>query len=177
MPSPPRIRTAGSADARAIARVFAPYATGTVVTFETTPPSEETWSRLIEGLTATGHPFLVAERDGEVLGFAYASPWRTKPAYRQTVEDSVYVAEGNQGVGVGRALLNELLERCRLAGFRTVVAVIALTGHPASVALHASLGFSDVGTIHNAGSKLGVWVDTHLMQLDLSTPGGEGPRR
>jgi L-amino acid N-acyltransferase YncA len=105
--------------------------------------------------------------DGHVVGYAYASPWRPKPAYRHTVEDSVYVAPGWSGRGVGSALLGSLLDACARAGVRQVVAVIADTGSDASAALHRRFGFARVGRLTAVGHKHGRWVDTVLMQRSL----------
>jgi phosphinothricin acetyltransferase len=109
---------------------------------------------------------------GSTTGYAYAAPWRPKPAYRHTVEDSVYLAPDRTGRGLGRRLLDALLTRCAQAGVRQVVAVIADTGDGASVALHRSFGFADVGRLTGVGRKHGRWVDTVLMQCDLTAHSG-----
>ena len=123
-------------------------------------------------MTGRGLPFLVATMGGGVAGFAYASPWRPKPAYRYTVEDSVYLAPDRTGQGLGRALLGALLIRCAQADVRQVVAVIADSGDGASVALHRSFGFAHVGRLTAVGHKHGRWVDTVLMQRDLTAAAG-----
>jgi L-amino acid N-acyltransferase YncA len=110
--------------------------------------------------------------DGQVIGYAYASPWRPKPAYRYTVEDTIYLLPGWTGKGVGRALLDRLLADCARAGAQQVIAVIADTGDDASAALHRAFRFSDAGRLTGVGHKHGRWVDTVLMQRDLSTNGG-----
>jgi phosphinothricin acetyltransferase len=110
----------------------------------------------------------VAGDGGSVCGFAYAGPWRPKSAYRYTVEDSVYLAPGWTGRGIGTALLTELLRRCAETGVRQVIAVIADTGTPASAALHDYLGFAEVGKLPKVGCKHGRWIDTVLMQKDLT---------
>lgn len=139
------IGPAAPADLERVAAVFAHYVTGSVVTFEDTPPSVADWRQRLDDVTGRGLPFLVASMGGEVAGYAYASPWRLKPAYRQTVEDTVYLAPDRTGRGLGRALLGALLARCAQADVRQVVAVIADAGDGASVALHRSLGFAHAG--------------------------------
>ncbi len=161
------IGAAAPADLERVAAIFAHYVTGSVVTFEDTPPSVADWRQRLDDLARLGLPFLVAKTGGEVAGYAYAAPWRPKPAYRHTVEDSVYLAPDQTGRGLGRLLLEGLLTRCAQAGVRQVVAVIADTGDAASVALHRSFGFADVGRLTGVGRKHGRWIDTVLMQCDL----------
>jgi L-amino acid N-acyltransferase YncA len=163
------IGPATPADLAGVADVFAHYVTGSLVTFEETPPAPADWRRRLDDLAGLGLPFLVARTGGEVAGYAYASPWRPKPAYRHTVEDSVYIAPGRTGRGLGRALLGPLLTRCADAGARQVVAVIADADSEASVALHRSFGFVDAGRLTAVGHKHGAWIDTVLMQRDLTT--------
>jgi phosphinothricin acetyltransferase len=163
----PVISPAAPADLEAVAGIYAHYVTGTVVTFEETPPTVADWQVRLDDLALRGLPFLVAHVDGEVAGYAYAGPWRPKPAYRHTVEDSVYLAPGHTGRGIGRALLEALLDGCEAAGVRQVVAVIADTGSDASAALHRRLGFAQVGRLTAVGRKHGRWVDTVLMQRAL----------
>ncbi len=158
------IRSAKASDASEVAKIFAHYVDETVVTFETIAPSPREWAARIESGAENGYPFLVAETERTVVGYAFAGPWRTKPAYGFTVEDSVYLAPGSQGSGLGRALLSELLDRCDDAGFMTVVAVIADTGSSASATLHRSMGFEDVGVLKRVGFKHDRWIDTLLMQ-------------
>jgi L-amino acid N-acyltransferase YncA len=154
-------------DLAAVAGIFAHYVTSTVTTFEETSPTVDDWQRRLDDLTTQGLPFLVARIDGETVGYAYVSPWRPKPAYRHTVEDSVYLAPGWTGRGLGRALLEALLHECEQAGARQVVAVIADTGSEASAVLHRRLGFVHVGRLTGVGHKRGQWVDTILMQRAL----------
>ena len=155
-------------DLDAIADIYAHYVTGTVATFDEVPPSLAEWRRRLDDLTERGLPFLVAKIGDVVVGYAYAGPWRPKPAYRHTLEDSVYLAPGWTGRGLGRALLESLLRGCEEAGARQVVAVIADTGSDASAALHSSLGFVHVGRLSGVGHKHGRWVDTVLMQRALT---------
>jgi L-amino acid N-acyltransferase YncA len=163
----PVIRAAGPADLEPVTAIFAYYVTTTVTTFEEVPPTAADWQWRLEDLADRNLPFLVAEDDGAICGFAYASPWRPKPAYRHTVEDTVYVCPARTGRGLGRALLGALLTGCEQAGTRQVIAVIADTGSDASVALHRRLGFEQAGRLRRVGRKHGQWIDTVLMQRDL----------
>ena len=149
------VRAATEADAKAVAAIYAPYATDTAVTFETVPPTVAEWQARLDGLAGLGLPFLVARTGGEVAGYAYASPWRPKPAYRHTVEDTVYLAPGETGRGLGRRLLAELLARAGQAGARQMVAVIADAGadSEASVALHRAFGFAHAGGRHDSDAS------------------------
>ena len=161
------IRPAGQGDLAAVAGILEFYVMHSVATFEEDPPGAPQWHERLGKLAERGLPFLVAEADGAVAGYAYASPWRPKPAYRHTVEDSVYLAPGQRGRGLGRRLLESLLAGCADAGVRQVIAVIAGSGDPASVALHRACGFADVGRLTQVGYKHGRWIDTLLMQRGL----------
>ena len=167
-PARPLIRPARPADCAAIAEIFAGYVTGTVITFQLTPPAPAYWEDRLGELTAAGLPFLVAEDAGRVAGYAYLSPWRPQPAYRHTAEDTVYLRPDQTGRGLGRRLLTELLSQGAAAGIRQVIAVIADTGDPASTALHTSLGFVPAGRLHRVGRKHDRWIDTTLLQCDLA---------
>jgi L-amino acid N-acyltransferase YncA len=171
VPSPdPVIRPAEPGDLDAVAAIFSHYVTTSVITFEATPPTAEDWGRTRDDLAARGLPFVVCECDGRVAGYAYAAPWRTKPAYRHTVESTVYLAPDRTGRGLGRRLLRALQQRCELAGVEQMIAVIADSGDPvtASVALHRACGFTDAGRLRNVGRKHGRLIDTLLMQHDLT---------
>ena len=163
----PEIRPAVPADAEPVAAIFAHYVRTSVATFEEIPPSAAHWRQRLDDLGRHGLPFLVAEADGGVRGFAYASPWRPKPAYRYTVEDTVYLSPGHTGRGLGGALLGGLLAGCADAGVRQVIAVIADTGSDASAALHRRFGFTQAGRLTGVGRKHGRWIDTVLMQREL----------
>lgn len=161
------VRPAVPDDLPAVAAIYGPYVERSVVSFETTPPDAATWRERFDGVTGRGLPFLVADIGGAVVGYAYAGPWKEREAYRHTVENAVYLAPDARGRGVGRVLLDALLAACTEAGVRQVIAVIADTGDPASVRLHARCGFLEVGRLEGVGFKHGRWVDTVLMQRRL----------
>jgi L-amino acid N-acyltransferase YncA len=179
VPSPdPVIRPAEPGDLDAVAAIFSHYVTTSVITFEVTPPTAEDWRRTRDDLAARGLPFVVCECGGRVAGYAYAAPWRTKPAYRHTVESTVYLAPDRTGRGLGRRLLRALQQRCELAGVEQMIAVIADSGDPvtASVALHRACGFTDAGRLRNVGRKHGRLIDTLLMQHDLTAGSAHSAR-
>ena len=163
----PAVRAAVPADAERVAAIFAHYVTSSVATFEEVAPTADQWRQRLADRAARNLPFVVAEADGSVCGYAYASPWRRKPAYRYTVEDSVFLAPGRTGRGIGSALLGTLLAGCAAAGARQVIAVIADTGSDASAALHRRFGFTQAGLLARVGRKHGRWIDTLLMQKEL----------
>ncbi|WP_113699381.1 GNAT family N-acetyltransferase [Nonomuraea lactucae] len=161
------LRPATGADLPAVAAVYAHYVTTSVATFDETPPGVEEWRAKAGLIAGRGLPFLVAVDGGEVAGFAYAGPYRPKPAYRHTVEDTVYLAPGMTGRGLGRLLLGELIGRAARTDARQMVAVIADTGDPASLRLHAAFGFEEAGRLRGVGFKHGRWLDTVLLQRAL----------
>lgn len=166
------VRPAETADAGAIAAVYAPYVTESTASFEVDPPDRaEMTRRLTEDPL---HPWLVATgAAGTVLGYAYAAPHRARPAYRWSVETSVYVSE--PGRGTGTALLLALIDVCRAAGFVSAYAGIALP-NPASTTLHARVGFTSIGTFPRVGYKLGRWVDVGWWHRALaSVPDDQAP--
>jgi L-amino acid N-acyltransferase YncA len=167
-----QIRAAEANDLDVIAGIFAHYVTASVSTFEETPPTVAEWENKLSGLSELGLPFLVVEAGRGVAGYAYAVPWRPKPAYRYTVEDSVYLAPGWTGRGLGRLLLTALLAHCSRAGARQMIAVIADGGAGASIALHRACGFTDAGRLAAVGFKHGRWIDTLLLQRGLAA--GQG---
>jgi L-amino acid N-acyltransferase YncA len=158
-------------DAAACAAIYAPSVESTPISFETVPPDAAEFARRIAKYAAT-HQFLVAEADGEVIGYAYACRWAERAAYDWSVEVSVYVDSSHHGEGVGRALYTELFGRLRAQGFRVAVAGVTLP-NPASVGLHESLGFEPIGALRNVGFKRGAWHDVGYWQL-LLQPLGEG---
>lgn len=161
-----RIRPAAPADLGPVSEIFGWYAVNSVATFEEAPRTAAGWAALYEEFESLGLPFLVADADDGIAGYAYAGPWRRKPAYRATVEDSIFIAPGKTGLGIGRRLLPELLTACAGAGARQVIAVIADSADAtASVRLHETCGFRHAGRLTGVGFKHGQWLDTLLMQL------------
>lgn len=158
------MRPVTPADLGEVADIFGWYAIHSIATFEEAPRSAADWSALATELDALGLPFLVAADDGAIAGYAYAGPWRRKPAYRATVEDSIFVAPGHAGRGIGRRLLSDLVAACEIAGVHQIVAVIADSGSAASIRLHESCGFVRAGRLTGVGYKHGQWIDTLLMQ-------------
>jgi L-amino acid N-acyltransferase YncA len=138
-----------------------------LATFEELPPSVEELLARRAAVLDLGLAYLVAERAGAILGYSYATFYRPRPAYRHTVEDSVYLAEGLGGQGIGTALLAELIRRCEAGPWRQMLAVIGNSGNAGSIGLHRKLGFEHTGTLRSVGFKLGRWVDTVLMQRAL----------
>ena len=161
------IRDAVEADLPAIQSIYAHYVLNSLATFEEEPPAVEEFGRRRAAVLDAGLPWLVAEVDGAVMGYAYAALYRPRSAYRFTIEDSVYVAEGSGGRGIGGALLGALIERCESGPWRQMVAVIGDSGNAASIALHDRIGFRPVGTLVSVGFKFGRCVDTVLMQRPL----------
>ncbi len=161
------IRAVDAADHPALHEIYAHHVLHGLASFEEEPPSIAEMAARIGEITGSSYPFLVAECDGAVRGFAYVSQFRTRSAYRYTVEDSVYVAPGYEGQGLGRLLLARLIEACREAGLRQMVAFIG-GGSPASVRLHASLGFQPVGRLPAVGHKFDEWRDLVIMQRAIS---------
>lgn len=163
------VREAVRGDLPRITAIYREAVLHGTATYELDPPAQDEMGRRFDALMAGGYPWLVAEDEAEIVGYAYAGPFRPRPAYRFIVEDSVYLAPEAQGRGVGRALMAALIDRCREAGFRQIVAVIG-DGHPASpsVKLHERLGFAHSGVLRGSGWKHGRWLDTVFMQLALN---------
>lgn len=164
------VRPARDEDLESVATIYRHYVLNSTATFEETPPRAEEWRRRYGVVRARRLPFLVAEWAGEVVGYAYCAPWRSRPAYRHTVEDSVYVAPQAVGRGAGRALLGGLLQGCREADVHQIIAVIADTGDKASAELHRRCGFAEAGRLSRVGHKHGQWLDTLLLQYSLPSP-------
>ena len=161
------IRDANAADLETITRIYTHYVLHALATFEETPPAVDEMRARHATITGAGLPYLVAEMDGVVVGYTYATAYRPRSAYRHTIEDSVYIADGFGGRGLGLALLTALIERCDAGPWRELVAVIGNSGNAGSIALHARLGFEHVGVLRKVGYKHGQWVDTVLMQRPL----------
>jgi L-amino acid N-acyltransferase YncA len=166
MPSIP-IRPANPRDLPAITRIYAHAVQHGTASFELEPPDEAEIIRRYNALRDGRFPFLVAEIEGEIAGYAYAGPHRARPAYRFTVEDSIYIDPAMQRRGVGRALLERLLVEAEKEGFRQMIAVIGDSNQTPSIELHRALGFRMVGTFEAVGYKFGRWLDSVLMQKAL----------
>jgi phosphinothricin acetyltransferase len=163
------IRPAEAGDIPAITRIYAHAVQHGTASFEIEPPDEGEMARRLRALIDGGYPYLVAEQaaDRAIAGYAYAGPYRSRPAYRWTVEDSIYVDSGLHGRGLGGGLLGSLIAEAQARGFRQMIAVIGDSNQAASVALHHRAGFRLVGTFDNIGFKHGRWLDTVLMQRVL----------
>jgi|SRR5262245_15971518 len=168
------IRFAALADIPAITRIYAHAVDHGTASFELTAPDEAEMTHRFNELTTGGFPYLVAVIDGAVVGYAYAGPYRARPAYRFTVENSIYVAPDMTRRGVGKALLDVLIETCTTRGFRLMVAVIGDSRQAASIGLHEAAGFKHAGVFENIGYKFDRWLDSILMQRALG-PGATEP--
>lgn len=169
------LRRCETHDIAAIAAIYGHAVRHGCATFERDPPDEREMASRRETLLATGYPYIVAELADEIVGYAYASSYRPRPAYGSTVENSVYVKEGFQGRGIGRALLERLIVEAEVRNFRQMVAVIGDSANHPSVKLHENVGFQMVGTLKSVGWKHKRWLDTVLMQRALG-PGDASPR-
>ena len=168
------VRPVRDADIPAITAIYAHAVLHGVASFEVEPPDGVEMTRRMRAVTDTGFPYLVAEKDGTVLGYAYAALYRARPAYRNSIENSVYVSPDAHRLGVGRALLAALIEIATDRGFRQMIAVIGDSGNAGSIGLHRALGFTFCGTIHSVGYKHGRWLDSVIMQRALG-PGDTSP--
>ena len=161
------IRPATPADVPAITRIYAHAVKHGTASFELEPPDEAEMARRLRTLLDSGYPYIVAEIDDALAGYAYAGPYRPRPAYRFSVEDSIYVDPNAQRRGVGRALLEHLIEECERRGFRQMIAVIGDSAQAPSIELHRALGFRMIGAVENVGYKFGRWLDSVNMQRAL----------
>jgi len=168
------IRPSQAADLAAITEIYALAVRSGTASFELEPPDQAEIAHRQQAVTQVGLPWLTAERDGLVLGYAYAGPFRPRPAYRFCVENSIYVDPRARGQGIGAWLLAELIGRCEAWGARQMVAVIGDSANAASIKLHARLGFRHTGQIDHVGWKLGRWLDVVFMQRALG-PGAGTP--
>ncbi|KAK5654220.1 hypothetical protein OQA88_7395 [Cercophora sp. LCS_1] len=164
------IRPVQATDIPTITSIYADAVTHSTATYELGPPDESEMSNRIDSLKDSGFPYFVAVDDSsQVLGYAYISPFRTRPAYRFFVENSVYISSDAKGKGIGRMLMERLIQECGALGFRQIVAVIGDGGaESASVKFHEKLGFRHVGKLEGSGFKFGRWLDTVLMQLSVN---------
>jgi phosphinothricin acetyltransferase len=165
------IRPCAEDDMRAVSEIYAHHVLHSTATFELEPPNlEEMLSRrraIVEG----GYVYLVAETDSGIIGYAYVGAYHKRPAYRFTVEDSVYVRAGDEGRGIGLRLMQALLAACEQKPFRQMIAIIGDSANRASIELHRRLGFRMVGAFQSTGFKFGRWIDTVLMQKELGAGG------
>lgn len=169
------VRDAGEGDLAAVQAIYAHHVLTGLGSFEEQPPDLAEIAKRFRAVADAGLPYLAAELDGKVVGYAYAAPFRPRPAYRHTVENSVYVAPGFEGRGIGRALLVKLIERCTAAGKRQMVAVIGGGySNEGSAKLHQALGFREAALLKSVGRKFDRWLDTLMMQLALG-PGDSIP--
>jgi L-amino acid N-acyltransferase YncA len=170
MSSEVSLRPSQDRDLAAITQIYRHHVLTGVASFEDQPPDLDEMARRRRDILDRRLPYLVAEQSGRVIGYCYASQYRTRSAYRFAVEDSIYLDAAQVGRGIGRALLSELIEECTARGYRQMVAVIGGSDQWPSIRLHAALGFAEVGVLRAIGFKFGAWVDTVLMQRAL----GEG---
>jgi phosphinothricin acetyltransferase len=161
------IRPATPADIPVITRIYAQSVSTGTASFELEPPDEAEMARRMQALFDGGYPYIVAEIGGAIVGYAYAASYRPRPAYRFSVEDSIYVDPKAQRSGIGRSLLAHLIEECERRGFRQMIAVIGDSAQTPSIELHRALGFRMVGTVENVGYKFGRWLDSVNMQRTL----------
>lgn len=174
-PADPLLRDSRAGDIPAIAGIYGHWVRHGLASFELDPPDMEEMARRRDAVLAGGYPYLVAEDAGRVLGYAYAGAYRTRPAYRFAVENSIYVAPEGGRRGVGQALLRGLIGRCEALGFRLMVAVIGDSDNAASIGLHAACGFRHAGLLPAIGWKHGRWVDSVLMTRALGPGAATAP--
>ena len=173
-PTPPaRLRPAADGDVAAITEIYAHHVRQGVASFEETPPDEGEMRRRKIAILERSLPYLVAEIDGVVAGFAYAAPYRDRSAYRYAVENSIYVSDRFQRLGIGARLLQEIIDDCTEAGMRQMIAIIGDSANAASIGLHARHGFRMAGTLPSVGYKFGRWIDSVIMIRPL----GDGDAR
>jgi L-amino acid N-acyltransferase YncA len=165
---PPQIRPSAENDIPAITSIYAHYVHISTATFELEPPTPEEMSNRRSTILTLGLPYLVAELNGMIQGYAYAGQYRPRPGYQYTIEDSVYIHPEHTGQGLGQALLTALIARCEDGPWRQMIAVIGDTANTASVRLHERNGFRTIGTLYSVGWKFTRWVDSILMQRALN---------
>ena len=161
------VRPAAAADFTDITRIYGHHVLHGLASFEIEPPSQEEMLQRWRALAERDLPYLVAEDGGLIAGYAYATPYRHRRAYRHSVENSVYADPEMAGRGVGRALLSNLIAACETLGLRQMIAIIGDSGNAASIGLHTALGFEKTGVLRGVGFKAGRWVDTVIMQRSL----------
>ncbi|MHB8814502.1 MAG: GNAT family N-acetyltransferase [Steroidobacteraceae bacterium] len=174
------LRACVPADVREITAIYAHAVLHGTASFELRAPDSEEMARRQQDLLSRGYPYFVAVSGHEILGYAYAGPYRTRPAYMHTLEDSVYVRPDAQRLGIGLALLQRLVQEAELRGFRQMVAVIGDSANRGSIRLHERVGFEHIGVLHSVGWKHGRWLDAVFMQRELgpgatTSPGNRDP--
>lgn len=170
-----QVRPASADDLPAIQSIYAHHVLHGLASFEEAAPTLEEMRRRFDDVCARGLPYLAADFGGSLVGYGYCAPYRSRSAYRYSLEDSVYVRNGSEGKGVGSALLRALIERCEALDYRQLIAVIGDSANAASINLHASFGFLRVGTLRSAGFKFGRWVDSVVMQRPLGSGDASPP--
>jgi phosphinothricin acetyltransferase len=163
----PTIRSGTEADVPAVQAIYAHHVLTGLASFEIEPPDVDEMRRRRQAVVERGFPYLVAEIGGEVVGYAYAGPYRARPGYRFSCENSIYIRHGLHGRGLGKALLAPLIAGCAAMGMRQMIAVIGDSANHASINLHKSLGFEMAGNLRSAGFKFERWIDSVLMQRAL----------
>ena len=171
----PLIRPSSDADLPAITAIYAHHVLHGTGSFETEPPSVVDMTTRRADVLSKGLPYLVVEQDGKIAGFAYGNWFKPRPAYRYSVEDSIYMAPDLQGKGLGRALLAELLARFEAVGIRKVMAIVGDSANTGSVGIHLALGFTQVGIVDSCGWKFGAWRDIVIMQKTLGVGDTQPP--
>jgi L-amino acid N-acyltransferase YncA len=169
------VRPAALADAAALAAIYGHHVLRGLGTFDELPPSADEMALRLAAVLDRGLPYLVAEIDGRVVGLAYAAPFRTRAAYRYTVEDSVYIAPDRLGQGIGKALLSGVIEAAEALDLRQMMAMIGDSANAGSIGLHRACGFEPVGVLRGLGFKAGRWVDVVMMQRPLNAAAGGPP--
>ena len=177
MSSLPLVRDSRDSDLPAITAIYRHHVLHGLASFEEEAPPLEEMAKRRAGYLTAGYPYIVAEAEGRVLGYAYVSAYRPRPAYRFSVENSIYIDQEARRGGIGSALLPVLIERCTALGYRQMIAVIGDIANLASIGLHAKFGFREIGTIRSVGFKHGRWVDSVLMQRELGEGDGTLPVR
>ena len=168
----PLIRNTVQPDLLEVQKIYAQYVLNTFATFEITPPDQDELTRRWQNIINDGFPYLIAEMDHKVVGYAYASKYRLRSAYEYTIENSVYVSPNFIGQGVGKTLLNNLIQKCTSLGYRQMIAIIGGSDNNSSISLHEKCGFYKIGIMPSTGYKLEQWVDSVMMQKEL----GEGDK-
>jgi len=171
------IRPAKPDDLAAVDAIYSHHVLKGLASFEEVPPAREEIARRYQDVTSSGLPWIVAQYGDRIAGYGYCALYRTRSAYRYSLEDSIYVHHEMHGRGIGSALLAELIRLCETAGYRQLIAVIGDSAHAASINLHAAAGFVRVGTLRSVGFKFGRWVDSVIMQRPLGSGDGSPPAR